>query len=242
MFDGETFGAQMVEIVRDSMARATAPLLERIAALEAREAEKGDPGEPGRDGRDIEDIVLKQNGRDVEWAFTFGDTKTVYEMELPEGLPGKDGPGFVDALIDGDGALVLTRSDGTTARLGIIKGQDGKDGIGFAGAFEDDGKFIVRFTDGSEMTLPLPQMPELPDMEPPTETCEYVAKALRVFAELPEARIEPAHAPEPAKQLPIVLNVNAGGIQAPPKMVKSITTRRDGSGNLVADIVERPDI
>jgi len=44
------------------------------------------------------------------------------------GLPGADGVGVADALVDRDGALVVTLSDGRTKSLGIIVGKDGNDG------------------------------------------------------------------------------------------------------------------
>ena len=35
MFDGQKFGEQMVEIIRDYVERSNAPLIDRIAKLEA---------------------------------------------------------------------------------------------------------------------------------------------------------------------------------------------------------------
>jgi hypothetical protein len=57
MFDGEAFGAEIVDVVKSYVARATEPLLARIDALEKRIAEMpvpkdGKDGAPGRDGRD----------------------------------------------------------------------------------------------------------------------------------------------------------------------------------------------
>jgi hypothetical protein len=40
----------------------------------------------------------------------------------------KDGVGLADALIDKDGALVLTLTDGRTKSLGVVMGKDGRDG------------------------------------------------------------------------------------------------------------------
>ena len=39
----------------------------------------------------------------------------------------KDGVGLTGALIDHEGSLVLTLSDGTTKALGRVKGTDGRD-------------------------------------------------------------------------------------------------------------------
>src|SRR5690606_7468488 len=72
--------------------------------------EKGDKGDPGKDGRDGID------GRD-----------------------GADGVGVAGAVINRDGELVITLSDGTTRDLGRVvgkdgaSGRDGADGVGMAG-------------------------------------------------------------------------------------------------------------
>src|SRR5690606_30363858 len=42
--------------------------------------------------------------------------------------PAKDGMGFTDAVIDRNGALVLTKSDGGTVDLGRVVGRDGAPG------------------------------------------------------------------------------------------------------------------
>lgn len=190
MFDGEAFGAQMVEIVRGYVAAEIEPLraenkalADRVAELEAREVlipEKGDPGEPGRDGidadveqilvslqapmseqiareterqiaaaiaalppaekgdpgengvdgesvdmavlgaiidakfaelpaakdgkdgHDVEDIEVTQDGATVEFAFTVGDTRSTFEIQLPEGPQGQKGPAGKDGL---DGSI-----------------------------------------------------------------------------------------------------------------------------------------
>ena len=44
------------------------------------------------------------------------------------GEDGKDGTGLADALIDRDGALVLTMTDGRAKTLGVVVGRDGADG------------------------------------------------------------------------------------------------------------------
>lgn len=106
--------ADIAEVVADAVKEATAPLLQRIVALEQRELllpEKGGSGEPGERGAD---------GRD--------------------GKDGADGVGLADALIDKDGNLVLTFTDGRTKSLGPVHGKDGElgapgkdgaDGLGF---------------------------------------------------------------------------------------------------------------
>jgi hypothetical protein len=100
--------ADIAEVIADAVKEATAPLLARIDALEQREApapekgDKGDKGDPGERG---------EKGEPGE-----------------KGADGRDGVGLADALIDADGRLVLTMTDGTTKALGVVKGADGKDG------------------------------------------------------------------------------------------------------------------
>lgn len=69
------------------------------------------------------------------------------------GAPGRDGAGVVAALLDIDGALTLTMSDGRLVKLGVVVGRDGApgapganglDGLGFDDAdLEYDGERTV---------------------------------------------------------------------------------------------------
>jgi hypothetical protein len=45
-----------------------------------------------------------------------------------KGIDGKDGVGLAGAMLNKDGHLVVTRSDGTVQELGLVVGKDGKDG------------------------------------------------------------------------------------------------------------------
>lgn len=64
-----------------------------------------------------------------------------------DGRPGKDGIGLAGALIDRDGNLVVTMTDGTTRELGPVVGADGKDGA--AGEPGKDGRDGFGFDDMS---------------------------------------------------------------------------------------------
>jgi len=79
---------------------------EAISALPP--AQDGKDGVDGANGRDVEDIQVIQNGSIVEFAFTVGETRSIFEIELPAGPAGADGK-------DGD-----TGERGPDGRVGKI--------------------------------------------------------------------------------------------------------------------------
>lgn len=97
---------------------------------------------------------------DVEGLVAVEVTKAVASLPMPkDGAPGRDGLGLASALLDRDGVLVVTFTDGTTKSLGVVIGQDGqkgadglngspgRDGVGFEDideCYEDDGRVLVR--------------------------------------------------------------------------------------------------
>jgi hypothetical protein len=122
MFDGKSFGEEIVGFVRDYLEREVAPLKAenedlkaRLKALEDRptpEVLKGDPGEsvdPETVNAMVADAV----------------SKAAAEIRVPQ--DGKDAAGIVEALKD-NGELVLTLQDGRLIRTGVRDGEKGKDG------------------------------------------------------------------------------------------------------------------
>lgn len=98
MFDPEKFGEAMGEAIRS----AVEPLLKRIEELESKSltfAKDGAPGEPGKNG---------EPGKD--------------------GQKGADGLGLAGAMIDRDGSLQITLTNGEVKNLGPVVGKDGSNG------------------------------------------------------------------------------------------------------------------
>jgi hypothetical protein len=72
----------------------------------------------GRDGRDGTDGAIGPRGE-------LGERGEKGEA----GKDGLDGSSVLSALVDADGELVLTMSDGRQHKAGIVRGRDGRDGI-----------------------------------------------------------------------------------------------------------------
>lgn len=118
MFDGKTFGEAIVAQVRGFVDNAIAPVLQRLKALEE--------AAPARDGMDADPAEVQ---RLVDEAVA----KAVAALPKPEngkdGHDGANGVGLTGALIDREGNLVLTFSNGDTKSVGVVVGRDGKDGV-----------------------------------------------------------------------------------------------------------------
>lgn len=152
MLDPTEFGKAMAGIVRE----ATAPLIERIKALEARQPERGKDGE---NGKDAEPIEVSEVVRELIACPEIAPILALHAAEAvskhieahpirhgengKDGAPGKDGSngekgepgpvgkdgaGIADLLIDRGGNLVATMTDGRTKSLGMVIGKDGERG------------------------------------------------------------------------------------------------------------------
>lgn len=110
-----------------------APLIDLLVAeavakhFEANPVQHGRDGKDGADGRDGADGARGLQGEKGEPGAA--------------GADGQDGVGLADALIDRDGALVLTMTDGRAKALGVVIGHDGA-----AGADGRDGLSMVDVT------------------------------------------------------------------------------------------------
>lgn len=165
-----------------------APLLERAVSGKVEEALRSIPKpKDGRDGADgitvtIDDIrplvasavdlamasvSIPKDGKDGRDGVDGKDG--VDGAPGKDGIDGKDGADVASALIDRDGNLVLTLSNGVTKTLGRVVGLDGapgrdgadgapgKDGFSlknFDAALMEDGRTVVlKFEDGSDTSF-----------------------------------------------------------------------------------------
>lgn len=167
MFDGKAFGENLVEIVKAYVDEAYAPLLreteglrdqvrglkEQVRGLAARSPEKGVDGRDGRDGADADMDALRahcealiaalpkpENGKDGRAGADGQDgPRGEPGSSGRDGKDGADGVGLAGAIIDRDGVLNLTLSNGEVKALGRVEGRDGRDGErGEAGFGLDD--------------------------------------------------------------------------------------------------------
>lgn len=137
----------------DVQALVDAAVAKTVSALPP--AQHGKDGAPGAsvDLADVEAMVAKavdaiprpQDGRsvtveDIEPLVSAAVTKAVDALPVP-----KDGAGILSAVIDRDGHLLLTISDGSTKDLGVIVGNDAK--------VED----VARFVAEEVAKIPLPK-------------------------------------------------------------------------------------
>lgn len=153
-FDAELFGQAMGEAIR----KAIEPLHARIAELEEKASKSGPyimearNGKDGADGKDCDMEAVKAMVLDAIKTFPApADGKDGRDgadgKQGPAGADGQkgaDGLGLAGAIIDRDGALQITLTNGEVKSLGNIvgkdgangtNGRDGVDGIGFD-AFE----------------------------------------------------------------------------------------------------------
>lgn len=123
-------------------------------------------GRDGLDGKDGADGA-SFTADDAAPLIAEAVTKAVAAIPVPkngkDGLDGKDGVGLAGALIDREGSLVVTLSNGEAKALGPVVGRDGADGkpgapglhgLGFDDlSVEPDGEraFVLRFQRGDQV-------------------------------------------------------------------------------------------
>lgn len=194
MLDPQEFGKAMSAIVKDVTAPLL-KRIEQLEARQPERGEKGDEGPPGLDAEplDIAEVAKETaayllGGDGLKALIDLQVAESVAEYfaanpvqhgkdgrdgsQGPEGAPGqkgdpgKDGAGIADLLIDRDGSLVVSMTDGRMKALGKVVGEDGKpgaagkDGADFSNfEMEYDGERTLTIRgNGGEIvkTLPIP--------------------------------------------------------------------------------------
>ena len=143
--DAKALAVATADIVREHVAAATAPLLERIAALEARQPEKGEKGEQGEPG---EPGPRGEAGADAYPGRACGlfDEAAEYRARDVVALNGSafmaryDEPGECP----GEGWMLLSQ-----------KGKRGERGPSFSGGYfdKDTLELVLQRDDGEEVTI-----------------------------------------------------------------------------------------
>ncbi len=157
MLDTKAIALALAPVVKQHVEAATAPLLLRLAELEARETAPGKDGADGRDGADGKDadpVSDDQIAVAVERYLSANpppggkDGRDGKDGENGErgadgtnGRDGADGVGLAGAMIDRAGELNVTLTNGEVRKLGPVIGRDGHDGSnGREGAAGKDGQ------------------------------------------------------------------------------------------------------
>lgn len=134
MLDSDALGDLIAELVENQVAKATGPLIERIAQLEDAARSRLDgfeqdapamierqarpilealvaalpapaDGKDGKDGIGIDDITATQDGSVFELSFIRGDIAHTFQLEIPAGPEGPPGEDGRDGVDGKDGAL-----------------------------------------------------------------------------------------------------------------------------------------
>lgn len=129
-FDPAEFGRSMGALIReavDPLKSENAELRKEIEALKARE--------PAVE-IDVADVVKELLAADgVKQYLKLEVEAYMAENPPPAGRDGQDGAGIADLLIDRDGNLIATFTDGRMKSLGVVVGKDGapgRDGADFS--------------------------------------------------------------------------------------------------------------
>lgn len=79
----------------------------------------------------VAQIPAPQDGKDCDMEAVTKQLAELVKQAVADIPAAKDGVGLADALIDSDGCLVITMTDGRTKSLGRVHGNDGEDGKTF---------------------------------------------------------------------------------------------------------------
>lgn len=172
--------------------------------------ERGEQGLPGIPGAIGKDGAIGERGE--------------------KGEPGRDGADVVSGFIDREGNGILTLTNGQTITLGILVGKDGKDGTNGDLDQTKVEAIVANCVDKALVAMPAPEMFASDDV------ASIVGRGIALLSEsLPIPEWKSAQVVQTEPKFPITMNID----NRPPTMKsKTITTRRDEGGNLIATVVE----
>ena len=149
MFDGQQLGEDVVSIVRSFMEREIAPLRAENAELKERLKALED--------RPVPEVIIPELPELPDFEAMIGEAVSKAVDALPRAKDGDNGVGLAGALIDRDGSLILTLTNGETRDLGKVVGKDGENGepgLGFddldVTVLDDDRTIELSFRRGDE--------------------------------------------------------------------------------------------
>ena len=152
-FDANLFGqaaAELMNLRLGEVKETHAELAARIASLEKLASDLEKENAAIRERLKIQAESMRAAQNDIEVAVNH--VESLKPEKGDTGEKGADGRGIADAMIDADGCLILTFTDGSTKSLGRVIGRDGKDGRdgenGAQGAPGRDGAAGVAGADG----------------------------------------------------------------------------------------------
>lgn len=173
--DASGVAEAVYQVVEDYLRRSLAPVLGRLAAIEARQperGEKGEAGEPGPPGESIIGPAGPQGERGEDGAglaaivrdgnrlsFETSDGRAFDAGELPRGEKGEAGPQGIAGRDGRDGPLGPIGERGLSGEKGDVgpagpAGERGPDGLGFDDIqveYDGERRFTLRFVRGTEV-------------------------------------------------------------------------------------------
>lgn len=165
-FDGKAFGAEIVGVVKGFLQKELRTVVERLDALERRFDGLPAPVDLSSDLAALKATVEAIPAAvgptlalpDIPGMVSEAVAKSV--SEIPVAKDGANGAGMAGAIIDRDGNLILTMTNGETKNLGSVVGKDGepgkagRDGFNledFDASVMDDGRTVLLSFTAKEM-------------------------------------------------------------------------------------------
>ena len=127
---------------------------------DGKDGTNGLDGKDGLNGIDGKDGLTPYIGENGNWWIGETDTGVPVTTKGEKGDPGaagKDGIGIAKTEVNKDGELIVTYTDGATAKAGKVTsaaGRDGSDGVSIVNAeINENGELVLLYSDGRKVVL-----------------------------------------------------------------------------------------